>query len=180
MKKTMKVLAGVLVLLLVMAAAGIGTYFYLEAKNTPAGGKSTLSLKKSDTEGRQAFIEVKEKRTQSVAKEFPFSMSEVEVQDALHGMTHQKITAEDKWGFLPMTDERVKRLLLVVKRNEVNYEQDPVYMEMLKRWEEHNFSQVDKDHNSIWKLQGGTVGEATGIMSLQEEEAFIKEHYQTE
>ncbi|WP_409292958.1 DUF6241 domain-containing protein [Peribacillus sp. SCS-37] len=180
MRKTMKSLAGILVLLLVMAAAGIGTYFYLEAKNTPSGGKSTLSVKKSDSKGRQAFIEVEEKRTQPVAKEFPFSMPEVEVQNALHGMTHQKITAEDKWGFLPMTDERVKRLLLVVKRNEMNYEHDPVYMEMLKRWEQHDFSLVDKDHNTIWKLQGGTVGEATGIMTLEEEETFIKEHYQTE
>ena len=39
-----------------------------------------------------------------------------------------------------------------------------------------DFSQVDQDHNTVWRLQGGTIGEATGILTPKEEQAYIESH----
>ena len=36
-------------------------------------------------------------------------MTEEQVQDAIHQMSHQKVRAEKKWGFIPLTRERVDR-----------------------------------------------------------------------
>ena len=57
----------------------------------------------------------------SIEEEFPSSMEEYGVQDAIHGMCHQKVRAEDQWGFIPLTQDRVKRLIDVVEENENNY-----------------------------------------------------------
>ncbi|WP_155890107.1 DUF6241 domain-containing protein [Peribacillus kribbensis] len=48
------------------------------------------------------------------------------------------------------------------------------------RLEKNDFSKVDEDHNAIWRLQDSSVGEATDIMSPEQEKAFIEEHYEIE
>jgi hypothetical protein len=39
----------------------------------------------------------------------------------------------------------------------------------LHSWKENNFSSAVSDYNRIWKLQGGTVGKATGLLTPEEE-----------
>ena len=123
-------------------------------------------------------IEIDEERTIPVEEEFPSSMEEYGIQEAIHGMSHQKVKAEDKWGFIPMTHERISRLIVVVEENK--YISAPVYLDILNRWSNNDFSRVDEDHNAIWDLQEGNVGRATGIMSFEEERDFIKEHFKIE
>ncbi len=125
-------------------------------------------------------IEIDEERTMSIEQEFPSSMPEYVVQDAIHGMSHQKVHAEDKWGFLPMTQDRINRLIVVVEENRGKYGEAKLYLEILYRWADNDFSRADKDHNSIWKLQLGTVGKASGLLSIEEERAFIKKHFKIE
>ena len=93
----------------------------------------------------------------------------------IHGMSHQKVQAEDKWGFYLITDERVNWLLDAVKHNEPYLKHSEEYIDILTRWSNGDFSQVDKDHNFIWKLQGGTKEseKATGILSEEEEKEYI-------
>ncbi|AMQ05897.1 DUF6241 domain-containing protein [Sporosarcina psychrophila] len=123
-------------------------------------------------------IEIDEKRTIPVEEEFPTSMEEYGIQEALHGMSHQKVAAEDKWGFLPMTQDRVQRLIEVVEANK--YISVPVYLDILNRWANNDFSRADKDHNAIWDLQEGNVGKASGLLSIEEERAFIKKYFKIE
>lgn len=125
-------------------------------------------------------IEIDEVRTMSVEEEFPSAMPEYIIQEALHGMSHQKVHAEDKWGFLPMTQDRINRLIVVVEESRSKYGESKLYLEILNRWVDNDFSQADKDHNAIWKLQLGTVGKASGLLSADEERAFIKEHFEIE
>lgn len=122
-------------------------------------------------------IEIDEKRTISIEVEFPSDTSEFAVQNAIHGMSHQKVKAADKWGFLPMTQDRIERLIVVVEENSSEYEESKLYLDILNRWLNHDFSRADKDHNAIWRLQQGTIGKATGLLTIEEEKAFIKKHF---
>lgn len=90
----------------------------------------------------------------------------------IHLMAHQKVKADVKWGFFEITDERLDWLLEGLDERELEHED--VYRDILERWSKGDFSQADKDHNTVWEIQGGTVGKATGILSEAEEQAFIE------
>lgn len=100
-------------------------------------------------------------------------------QDYIHQMSHQKVEAEEKWGFYEINSTRIEWLLEGL--DEVSdLEHDETYKDILKKWAEDDFSSVDEDHNAVWKLQDGTIGEATGILSEEEEETYIKEEEKKE
>jgi Family of unknown function (DUF6241) len=170
MKKLQKtIVIPLLVILLGLAVFGFINYSNKDTvtvlqKNTPSGQKDGGT-----------FIEIQEERTEPIEEELPNKMKEEQVQNVLHKMSHQKVRAEKKWGFIPLTRERVDRLIEVVKVNQ--FEHSDVYLDILNDWKDSNFSSVDVDHNAIWVLQNGNVGKATGILSIEEEIQFIEQHY---
>lgn len=95
-------------------------------------------------------------------------------QEYIHGMSHQKVKAEKKWGFYEIHPERIKWLLDGL--DDVNVKHEDIYREILVKWKEGNFAEVDDDHNTIWSLQGGTVGKATGILSKEEEQDYVEKN----
>ncbi|WP_216830753.1 DUF6241 domain-containing protein [Alkalihalobacterium elongatum] len=112
---------------------------------------------------------------EEVAEEFPLDLSEYEVQKAIHHMSHQKVAANKKWGHKRITEERIERLIEVVEAN--NYTYRNTYLDILKRWKAGDFRQAVEDHNRIWRIQGGTVGEATRLFTEKEEAEYIKKHF---
>ncbi|OZM58351.1 hypothetical protein CIB95_01920 [Lottiidibacillus patelloidae] len=100
------------------------------------------------------------------------------MQNYIHWLSHQKVKADMKWGELQITTERIERLIEVVEANNYNYKYEEMYLEILNAWKNNDFSQADKEHNFIWELQGGTLGEATGLLTEEEEQAFIKLHFE--
>ena len=94
---------------------------------------------------------------------------------AMHSMTHQKIKASEKWGATPMIKENIDAVYDSIEQND--FEHKVTLLQIANRWKSGDFSRVDKDHNAIWKLQGGTVGEAVGIMSEEEERWFVKKNF---
>ena len=168
-KKTMLITSAILVL-------GISAYLIFTL-----GNKGSVTIEEKPTDPKAGVdipvIEIDEERTVSIEEEFPSSTPEYTVQHAIHGMSHQKVHAEDKWGFLPLTQVRVERLIMVVEENKDEYDESKLYLEILNRWANNDFSRADKDHNAIWTLQQGTVGRASGLLSIEEERAFIKKHF---
>lgn len=170
MKKVLLITAGSIVL---AGAVAYYTYHSMSKESESVSVEEIVS-----EENGEEVIEIKETNAEPAEKEFPDDMSEYAVQNAIHGMSHQKVEAEDKWGFIPLTAERVARLKAVVEANE--YEEKGLYLDILNRWANNDFSRVDHDHNAIWELQNGTIGRATGILSAEEEKAFIEEHFDIE
>lgn len=170
MKKVLLITAGSIVL---AGAVAFYTYQSMSKESDSVAVQETVT-----EENGEEVIEIIEENAEPVEKEFPDDMSEMEIQTNIHAMSHQKVVAEDKWGFLPMTQERIARLLEVV--NASNFEHKALYKDILMRWAEGDFSQAHHEHNSIWELQGGTIGKATGILSAEEEKAFIEEHFDIE
>lgn len=97
-----------------------------------------------------------------------------EYNEYIHGMSHQKIKAEKKWGFYEIHPERIKWLLDGLEKVEI--ENEDTYREILQKWNDGDFASIDQDHNTIWGIQGGTVGKATGILSVKEEREYINKN----
>ncbi|WP_338471846.1 DUF6241 domain-containing protein [Niallia sp. XMNu-256] len=161
-------------LVLLAGAAVFGIIQYSSKGTVTVTKQQTTKTDQNQAEGG-TFIEIQEVRNESIETELPDNMTEGKVQNVIHQMSHQKVRAEEKWGFIPLTMERVNRLIEVVNANQ--YEHEGVYLDILKRWKNNNFSHVDTDHNAVWSLQNGTVGKATGILTVEEEQQFIAKYY---
>ncbi|PFE01101.1 CTP synthase [Bacillus cereus] len=100
-----------------------------------------------------------------------FKWTDEKVQTALHEMAHQKVKADQKWGYIFITQERIESLIEIVKSGNMN--QKSAYIGILERWKQGKYEKVDADHNTIWKLQSGNLGEGKGIMSQDEQKDLI-------
>lgn len=105
------------------------------------------------------------------------TLSEEDILNYMHGMSHQKVIADEKWLHYEMTNERILFLINVVENGQ--YEHEEVMMDILTRWKEGDFSRADEDHNAIWSIQGGTIGKATGVMSAEQEQQYIEDYQES-
>lgn len=115
-----------------------------------------------------------------IQKDFPLDMSERQVQHAIHAMSHQKVKADEKWGAIPMTPDRITRLLEVVEHNKNGYAYYEAYVEILSNWDKGDFSNAVTEHNLIHTFQNGTVGEATRLLTPQEEKEYVDFYFKTD
>jgi hypothetical protein len=98
-------------------------------------------------------------------------LSENLMQQYIHAMSHQKVAAKEKWSFFEITDERIDYLLNQLEINK--YKHEGTYEDILTSWKEGDFSDAVSDHNKVWRIQEGTIGKATGLLSSKEEEAYV-------
>lgn len=166
----------------IIIALGIYTYIDLFKEETienrePIEERNTGSkaMEEFKNEGDNEPIIMNVPTAEEVAEEFPLDLSESQVQDYIHWMSHQKVAASDKWGKMLITQERIDRLIEVIEAND--YDHRKVYLGILGRWQEGDFSRAHLDHNSMWVLQGGTIGRATGLLSAEEEQEYIDRHF---
>lgn len=96
----------------------------------------------------------------------------------IHGMSHQKVMSQEKWINYEMTQERIDWLLEGLENSKVPNAE--VYKDILVRWQAGDFSQAVNDHNTVWAIQGGTIGEAYDLLSDKDEKDFIKDKYRQE
>ena len=101
--------------------------------------------------------------------------SQDDILSAMHMMTHQKIIANDKWGAIPMTTQNIDSVHAIIELS--NFSDKNNLLKITTRWKAADFGSVDRDHNSIWRLQGGTIGKAQGIMTTEEERWFIVHNF---
>ncbi len=104
-------------------------------------------------------------------------MSEDQFQLRLHQMTHQKVVADEKRGAVEMTPETIDNMLQIAKANKDVYERFTFYKVELDAWKNGDFSNAAEFHNVIWKLHLGTDGEATGLMTEEQEARFVEKHF---
>lgn len=100
-------------------------------------------------------------------------LTDYDFQSYIHGMSHQKIEAGKKWTFYKLTQERVGWLLGALDKAQ-GIEHKSEYKHILDKWSQGDFSTADEDHNTVWSMQGGTVGRATGVLSSEQEQAYIE------
>ncbi|RIW36071.1 hypothetical protein D3H55_06325 [Bacillus salacetis] len=169
MTKAKKTALFVLIFLLLGTVSAGSIYIYFDEN----GGKGNLSL------GDRTSEEFSGEETQAEGNtENPFGepfispINEGVMQQYIHAMSHQKVQAKKKWSFYKMTEERILYLLGELDKGDYKHEQE--YREILVKWQEGDFSEADHDHNEIWSLQNGSVGRAEGLLSTEEEEAYLQ------
>lgn len=101
-------------------------------------------------------------------------LTDDDFQDYIHEMSHQKVEADAKWGYYEITSDRTEWLLKGLdEASDLDHKQ--TYQDILEKWEDDDFSSVDEDHNAVWELQNGNMGEATGILSEEEEKEYMED-----
>ncbi|MBM7572913.1 DUF6241 domain-containing protein [Aquibacillus albus] len=104
------------------------------------------------------------------------NIKEYQFLDNIHLMTHQKVYADEKWGSAEITKERI------VKMREIIYEKDfaneQFLSSALSQWEQGNFENAVDVHNYIWEQRNGTAGKATRLLTDEEEQEYIEEHFE--
>jgi hypothetical protein len=162
------------IIIMVIFIIAIGYYFFSLVDEQEIIDENPYTVEISRDEQDEEPNAPAEMNEDVVAK-FPLNMREKDMQDALHWMSHSKVFAKEKWGHMEITAERIERLQEVVEAN--HYQYASLYKNMLSRWAEGDFSMAVQDHNSIWKIQGGTIGIATRLLNPEEEAKYRKKHF---
>lgn len=176
MKVVLKTLMISIIGLSVVGGAG---YWFLQGSFGEGGNDgediSAVAEQIELREGSNANGEVSE--STEAADDEGADMLESKVQIYLHQMTHQKIVATEKHGAVEMTQENIKNMLKIVRENYDFYENGDFYEQTLSAWEQGDFSNAVSVHNTIWTWHNGTVGRATGVMSAEQEQKFVEDHF---
>lgn len=174
---------------LVVVAVALGTYNWLDSGSEKTSTASdTKEKEQEEVQPEEVLRENRKDIKGNVSEEDlaafkeenlnPFGEStkmeglmDYAYQEYIHGMSHQKVKASKKWGFYEIHPSRIQWLLDGLDKVELDHEN--TYRDILKKWNNGDFSNVDDDHNAIWGLQNGTVGKATGILSAEAEQAYV-------
>ncbi|MBD3109153.1 hypothetical protein IEO70_12420 [Bacillus sp. AGMB 02131] len=150
-------------------------YFWQNGGNT-SGVKIDNPSEEQIDEGKQV-IEDSFNNEKADVEIITGEVTDSKVQSVIHKMSHQKIEADKKWGSLEITKDRLQFLSSEIDENKGNLKHYKTYRDIIDRWLKGDFSRADHDHNAIWRLQNGTIGEATGLLNEAEEAAYIEENF---
>lgn len=98
---------------------------------------------------------------------------EDQILNAMHTMTHQKVVAEEKWGYTLMSDENINIIYKELIGSDFNNKE--LMLSIIEKWGIGDFSNIDSDHNVLWEALEGTEGRASGILTEVQETKLI--HY---
>ena len=114
-------------------------------------------------------------------KQFDASIETVEentpewvFKQEIHEMTHQKVYASHKWGEVVVTEELIDDMLQKLDEQQEEFKNASFYYETLTAWKRGDFSNAVEVHNEIWASQSGTIGQATRLLTAEEEKEYIK------
>ncbi|KAA0548377.1 hypothetical protein FZW96_07320 [Bacillus sp. BGMRC 2118] len=172
----MKILKYTWVVPVILLALGMAVYYFTQIAPQETSQEDKKEKASVTTVVKEAASKLV--NPNSVNTDFPLDMTEDEVQVAIHYMSHQKVYAEEKWGAIELTPDNVERLLAVVQENKEEFYFTDTYFDILERWAREDFSRAQHDHNDMWNIQRGTVGEATRLLTENEEQEFIEKHFE--
>lgn len=94
------------------------------------------------------------------------------VWDEMHKMINTKIVADEIWGKITITPEKIASLISEVEKS--NYKTRKDLLNMLNRWMEGDYRKAVEDHNFLWDQLGGTIGKAKDLNEKTKEEMIEK------
>ena len=169
-KKVLAILASSVVMMFII---GYGISFF-------SAGPSNDKIDSAQAEIEDIFLGKKSLGHSVYSEELFITMtkdkllSEELIQETIHWMSHQKVVANQKWGHdILITQERVGILIDVVGKNDFPHSN---ILDILNCWYIGDFSQADKDHNAIWKIQNGNIGKARGLLNAVEQLNYLEKN----
>lgn len=155
------------VLLFIIVAAGAGGLY---AKTSVSAAHSHIPIVMN---GAKVVVKDNSGKKKELVNPFGDAKKPTEemVQQYIHGMSHEKVKASEKWVFYKITPQRLQYLIDVVKA--YPYAHKALYLSILNRWKKGDFSHAVEDHNAIWRLENGTVGKAERLLTPAEEKTEL-------
>ncbi|WP_147536129.1 DUF6241 domain-containing protein [Bacillus marasmi] len=161
----------VIIALSVIGIALISAYLYNGKWGTDSSSKPVATQAEQD-KAKQELDKSFETATPTGEMRDYAGMSELELLDEIHGMTHQKVMADQKWGSSEITKDKVEMIYEVVKSKKAS-EIRSMLIDILEPWVKGDFSNAVEDHNRIWNYKDGNIGEATRLLTPIEEQEYI-------
>lgn len=161
----------------ILFVAYVGTYIYLDkwGSNLKVGGDATQAEQEAaKLEVEQSFEALTPKGDMPKYE----AMSEEELLNEVHGMTHQKVEADQKWGSSEITRDKVQTMFTVVQEKSFkDGEIKSILLSILEPWTKGDFSDAVEEHNLIWSYKDGNVGEAERLLTPVEEQEYIEKNF---
>ena len=85
------------------------------------------------------------------------------VYSDLHKMSHHVVIADEKWGHKALSERNVNKLIIEVLASDYDPTVRGKLLAVLGRWKARNFDLAHEDHNYVWEMLGGNIGEAKGV-----------------
>ncbi|WP_059104271.1 DUF6241 domain-containing protein [Shouchella shacheensis] len=158
---------------LVLVAGGIvfGVYWF---KLVEAESSSTGEEEEAAPATEESIVVTASEASEDDDYESPNTTVSRAISD-VHYMSHQKVEADEKWTNLEATPERIEEVYDKIK--DISHPKAEELKELIEPWLEGDFSNAVEVHNTVWGWEGGTVGEATRLLTEEEEEQFIEENF---
>jgi len=155
----------------------VGTYIYLDkwGSDSKAGANAThAEQEEAKLELEQSFEAITPKEDMPKYE----SMSEKELLNEVHGMTHQKVEADQKWGSSEITRDKIETMFTVVSEKSFkDGELKSILLSILEPWTKGDFSDAVEEHNLIWNYKDGNIGEAKRLLTPVEEQEYVEKHF---
>lgn len=166
---------------LILIAASVLFYYYKDTSEKTSIDVEAAGTKGDSSNQTEAKSELEKRFEQETPQdEMPNykKMSEKELLNEVHEMTHQKVKAEQKWGASEITKDKVAVLYDIIKaRDFKDGKIKSMLLDILEPWLSGNFTNAVTAHNSIWTYQDGNVGKATRLLTPEEEEKFVHQYF---
>jgi len=85
------------------------------------------------------------------------------VYSDIHKMSHHVVIADEKWGHKALSERNVNKLIIEVLASDYDPTVRGKLLAVLGRWKAGNFDLAHEDHNYVWEMLGGNIGEAKGV-----------------
>ncbi|WP_050632333.1 DUF6241 domain-containing protein [Bacillus andreraoultii] len=148
-----------------------GSLAFMDAKSNEPIEEPKEEVVKAESLENVSHSEIRERVSSKRKQAY---VDELDFMQTIHEMTHQKVEADQKWGLTPITEQQIDKMLRTLDRED--YANEEFYREALTAWKNGDFSNAVEVHNTIWEWQDGTLGKATGLLTPEEEEEYLKEN----
>jgi len=150
---SLSVVIGVVALLLVNNASIFERFAKADVDSEMFSNNSVISV----AEGEAVEIS----RLKQITSIFNGKHSETDIQNTIHQMANSVIIANEKWGEIKITQKKIEELIIEIEESDFSYKD--TYLDILNRWKNGDFTRAMYDHNEVWHMLNGSVGEATGV-----------------
>lgn len=160
-----------------LTAVLMGVYLYLNKAGTEPANTGKVD---SESEAEAKDELEKSFETSTPEGEMPDydKKGELALLQEVHGMTHQKVQADKKWGSSEITKDKVLKLYDVVENKKFEDKNiQRILINILEPWTRGDFSNAVTAHNKIWDYLDGNIGKATRLLTPKEEQEYIEKYF---
>lgn len=104
----------------------------------------------------------------------PEKFTEYQVLLDLHGMSHQKVVAEDTGRYGAIDPKGLNELYRAIDAHP-DWSNNEVYLPIMDRWAVGDFSQPVEDYNTLAELLGDHIAPAKRVKTAEEESAYLSQ-----